>query len=402
MNVRPSEIPDHSLGRTPTGFLIGPRTVTSRRVVARSAAIWLAALALGAPAASAADSTPFADHPAPLGASASFDGRSMHLGLDSRFAWTAGSQGPAGAPNASGGFALEGLAGASRWTSGNRPTFGTAALLSASNDRHRAWLGLATRERREAGPEFAKLYLGAGVARALRSVTVEASAYAMRAYVPGDYYRPVLNILGFPDSTMPGPLIQYPARDPVWTTGQMSLRWRNGPGALAVTGGVTLGDLTRPRRWGHLAANLQLTPAVSLDLTVGQRAPATVAFDPMLAPGTALAFTWTPGARHAASLLPAAPLVTRDWQLARIRGDAHAVHLRCARAQRIEIRGDFTDWDARPMLAIGDGWWEFVGRMTPGLQKVQVRIEGGPWFAPDDLPRTRDGEREAGTFVVPD
>ena len=343
--------------------------------------------------------------PGPFGLTTAIDESGARLGLETRLRWAPSEDAlrtdMPGRPRPPVPFALEGRVHASGWRSGERPVLGTAALLTAGDDARSAWIGLAALEARHNTSARARWSFGGGVARAVREVSVHADVYALRGYVEGDSYRPILFILGFPDSSELGPLLRHPARSPLWTTSRLAVSWRRGPGAIEAEAGVTLGELTRPRRWARIGGRLQITAGLSMDLTFGQRAPAVAAFDPTLAPGTAVAFTWTP-ARRGPALVPPAPLVARAWQLARIEAERFAVHLRCPRARRVELRGDFSEWETVTMRAVGGGWWEGVGTFAPGLQRVQVRIDLGRWGAPEGLPLQREGQRESGTIVVPE
>lgn len=341
--------------------------------------------------------------PAPFSAGAVFDESGPRFGVDTRLRWMPGGDAlrtdVPGAARHAAPFALEGRAHVSNWRSGERPALGTAALLNAGDDLRRVWLGIAALDGHAPDATSGRWSLGAGVLQAMGGVTVHADAYAMRGHVAGDLYRLQLQVPGIPDSTYPGPLQRHPARDPLWTTSRVSVHWQRGPGSVEAAGGVTVGDLIRPRRWARLLGRLQVTSGIAMDLSFGQRPPAEAAFDPTLAPGTAVALTWAP-ARHAPSVVPPAPLVARGWQLAAIDPGRFAVHLRCPQARRVALRGDFSDWDAVPMRSVGSGWWECVAPFAAGLQKVQVSIDGGPWSAPEGLPLQRDGDRVSGTILV--
>lgn len=66
------------------------------------------------------------------------------------------------------------------------------------------------------------------------------------------------------------------------------------------------------------------------------------------------------------------------------------VRVRDARASRVEIAGDFTNW--QPVAAQrGDGaGWYLDLRIPPGQYRYAYRENGGAWRAPDGAPTTKD------------
>ena len=58
------------------------------------------------------------------------------------------------------------------------------------------------------------------------------------------------------------------------------------------------------------------------------------------------------------------------------------VIVRAPGATRVELAGDFTDWQPVSLLPEGDGGWRAVLPIRPGLHRLAVRIDGGAWQAP--------------------
>ena len=77
------------------------------------------------------------------------------------------------------------------------------------------------------------------------------------------------------------------------------------------------------------------------------------------------------------------------------------VTVRAPGARRVEIMGDFSDWDPIPMTASGD---QFTARvpMAPGTRRIVVRLDGGDWLPAANTPAVDDdfGGR-VGLLVVP-
>ena len=74
------------------------------------------------------------------------------------------------------------------------------------------------------------------------------------------------------------------------------------------------------------------------------------------------------------------------------RGDDGAQHVLIVApdASRIELRGDFTDWQPVVLARAGDVF-RFDGPLAPGLHRIAIRIDGGEWVAPANVPHADDG-----------
>ncbi|HEX3275011.1 MAG TPA: hypothetical protein VHR43_09165 [Gemmatimonadales bacterium] len=71
-------------------------------------------------------------------------------------------------------------------------------------------------------------------------------------------------------------------------------------------------------------------------------------------------------------------------------------------AARAEVRGDFTDWTPRPLVALGAGRWQLPGAVAPGVHHLDVRFDDGPWLVPGGTVSTDDGfGGRVGMVVVP-
>ncbi len=51
-------------------------------------------------------------------------------------------------------------------------------------------------------------------------------------------------------------------------------------------------------------------------------------------------------------------------------------------ASQVELAGDFTDWEPVTLQPAGDDGWRAVLPIRPGLHRLAVRIDRGPWQAP--------------------
>jgi hypothetical protein len=77
------------------------------------------------------------------------------------------------------------------------------------------------------------------------------------------------------------------------------------------------------------------------------------------------------------------------------------IELRVDRASTVEVMGDFTDW--LPVSLTREGTvWRLDRSLTPGLHRIALRIDGGEWTTPANLPRaTDDLGGSVGLMTVP-
>jgi hypothetical protein len=52
--------------------------------------------------------------------------------------------------------------------------------------------------------------------------------------------------------------------------------------------------------------------------------------------------------------------------------------------------GDFTDWAPVTMSPIAADTWTYNVFIGPGVHRINIRIDGGPWVAPPGLTVVRD------------
>ena len=66
------------------------------------------------------------------------------------------------------------------------------------------------------------------------------------------------------------------------------------------------------------------------------------------------------------------------------------IRVRASGARTVEITGDFTGWSPVALSAVAEGWWFLVVDLAPGSYEMNLRIDGGAWLVPPDLPTRRD------------
>jgi hypothetical protein len=81
---------------------------------------------------------------------------------------------------------------------------------------------------------------------------------------------------------------------------------------------------------------------------------------------------------------------------------ARVISVHSMTATTIEIIGDFTDWEPVLMTAMPNGERRIERVIAPGPHRVAIRIDGGPWRVPPNLPRVADDfGGEVGIVIVP-
>jgi hypothetical protein len=73
----------------------------------------------------------------------------------------------------------------------------------------------------------------------------------------------------------------------------------------------------------------------------------------------------------------------------RVDSSMRRFEIRGVRGTRVEVMGDFTDWSPVSLEAAGDVWRLDIV-VTPGLHRIALRIDGGEWTAPVNIPHATD------------
>jgi len=157
--------------------------------------------------------------------------------------------------------------------------------------------------------------------------------------------------------------------------------------------------------WAAGSAALWLSRRAALVASVGRAlADETRGVPSVRYLSVALRFGWRPAQRGGALLVRQAPPDADGGRLD-IRAGADSlrvVTVHQASAVSVEIMGDFTDWEPVAMMSMPNGEWQVERVIAPGPHRVAIRVDGGAWHVPSNLPHVADDfGGEVGIVIVP-
>lgn len=166
--------------------------------------------------------------------------------------------------------------------------------------------------------------------------------------------------------------------------------WRRDQGGIVVgaSGGVrtAIQSGTRAGTWASAEAAAWVTPWSAIVLSGGRSLDDPVRGIPRTTfLGLALRVT---GQRHL-TISRRAPVAGARVSIVRLDAARRRIEIRGVTASRIEVMGDFTDWSPVALEMLGDVW-RLEREISPGLHRMAIRLDGGPWIAPANLPRATD------------
>jgi hypothetical protein len=167
--------------------------------------------------------------------------------------------------------------------------------------------------------------------------------------------------------------------------------WRFRSATLGLALGARRGDAsTSKEQWERVDISFPLNPQVAV-IASGGRKPA---IPEERLPSGAFAtlgvqVTWQNEPRRP----PFLPVDGRDTPRLvslDVGGGRRSINIIGLAARRVEIMGDFTDWEALELAPIGNRVWYITMPIAPGAHHVSIRVDGGPWMPPPGLPVTAD------------
>jgi len=180
--------------------------------------------------------------------------------------------------------------------------------------------------------------------------------------------------------------------------------WRHEAGALSigVTGGLRFQSSGGPDvdSWQLVDATAWFAPHAAVVVTAGRTLADYVRGTPRTTwAGASLRFS--PSAHLSLGRRAAPDRSLPRLAVTRISSERVDLEVTVPNATTVELMADFTEWQPITLERAGGAWR--VGRaITPGLHRVSIRVNGGPWTVPSNLPRA-DASAEAsfGLVTVP-
>jgi len=72
-------------------------------------------------------------------------------------------------------------------------------------------------------------------------------------------------------------------------------------------------------------------------------------------------------------------------------GDSLVVRFRLGGAATVAIAGDWNAWKPVPLSSLGQGRWEGVLALPPGLYHFNLLVDGTEWVVPNGVTTVDDG-----------
>lgn len=99
---------------------------------------------------------------------------------------------------------------------------------------------------------------------------------------------------------------------------------------------------------------------------------------------------------------PLVPPVVPEISVRRVRDSIVVLRVRAPEAERVEVMGDFTGWEARALEQVRSDRWEVRLTIHQGQHRFNLRVNGGPWGVPGGVPTVEDEfGGVAGLLLVP-
>jgi hypothetical protein len=167
--------------------------------------------------------------------------------------------------------------------------------------------------------------------------------------------------------------------------------WRHDAGGFSIdAGGGVRGQNGSPRStsgWGILDAAAWFTPQIALAVGAGRTLDDVVRGVPHATfVSVALRISAHP---HATILARRATVAGPRISAERLSDELRRIDVHVDSASRVEIMGDFTNWAPVALERAGDAW-RLERAIPAGPHRVAIRLDGGPWIVPVNLPRVED------------
>jgi hypothetical protein len=183
-------------------------------------------------------------------------------------------------------------------------------------------------------------------------------------------------------------------------------RWNVGSLELTAQVGHRFGnsyDVTADsRRWSSATATLWVTDRVALVAGGGRQPALPLRGIPARNYGMAgLELAYWPLSKNSIPVsLPHSPLV-KSFEYRTATPGMQRITIHVGSVETVDVMGDFSDWNPVALVRRGRDTWELFVPMSAGTHQINVRVDGGAWEAPPNMPTMRDSYGgEVGLLVV--
>ena len=181
-----------------------------------------------------------------------------------------------------------------------------------------------------------------------------------------------------------------------YVDGILELGFDNRRLSSMIVGGARTGDLENDP-WLQVRVNFMLVPTALLEFAFGSYPRDLVGFEQGTYGSAGLRINLSASARapYRAPLPPALSVRRQDDGSTRI-----VIHYPQS-AERIELAGDWTNWDPVRMNMVAPDVWEVITAQEPGIYRYSIIVDGENWTLPDGVPSEPDGfGGEVGLLIV--
>jgi hypothetical protein len=183
-----------------------------------------------------------------------------------------------------------------------------------------------------------------------------------------------------------------PTRPPTFSYLDVVGNWHHDAGGLSFgAGGGVRGESgasdKRTNAWGVVDAAAWLTPKFAVVFGAGRTLDDVARGVPHAA--FASFAIRIAGQSHTTIFTRHSPPVGPRISAERLSDDLRRIDVRADSASRIEIMADFTNWSSVTLERAGDVW-RLERAIPPGAHRIAIRLDGGPWIVPINLPRVED------------
>ncbi|HEY9228500.1 MAG TPA: glycogen-binding domain-containing protein [Gemmatimonadaceae bacterium] len=173
----------------------------------------------------------------------------------------------------------------------------------------------------------------------------------------------------------------------LWYT-DVSASWRHELRAISIgaTGGARISNtsLVSDGGWGSVDATVWVTPRAAIVAAAGRAPQDVVRGVPRI---TYASVTLRLSTSSRPALMSPSPARTVSGPL--LTATRERIEIRVDSASSIEVMGDFTDWNPVALERKGNVW-RLERALSSGVHRLMMRIDGGSWTAPANLPKASD------------